>query len=223
MFVVQALTTTEQFSLFQNLASHGTYIIKYPLKKGKPVKILFRFSFVEGKIYLTWKGKFGNQGVDLSEVTHVSLGIDTMDSMNKSNNNNKESSGSNTALEMEQEVLLSEQFLSIICIGRSVDLCLDNKEIRDAWCTLLNTLCNKENGILINIPSILPPNNNIVNDCFDNYDNINNTILTQEDLDEWSFLYTAIGSTILPNHIKKYISGVCLSIIEERLDEEKEV
>ena len=26
---------------------------------------------VEGKIYLTWKGKFGNQGVDLGEVSGV--------------------------------------------------------------------------------------------------------------------------------------------------------
>ena len=32
---------------------------------------------MEGKIYLTWKGKFGNQGVDLGEVSHVSMGIGT--------------------------------------------------------------------------------------------------------------------------------------------------
>ena len=43
---------------------------KYP-RSGRPAKKLFRFSFVEGKIYLTWKGKFGNQGVDLGEVREM--------------------------------------------------------------------------------------------------------------------------------------------------------
>ena len=51
-------------------------VTKYP-RTGRPTKKLFRFSFVEGRIYLTWKGKLGNQGVDLGEVgkeekTHVS-------------------------------------------------------------------------------------------------------------------------------------------------------
>ena len=45
----------------------GATVTKYP-RSGRPAKKLFRFSFVEGKIYLTWKGKFGNQGVDLGEV-----------------------------------------------------------------------------------------------------------------------------------------------------------
>ena len=48
----------------------GAIVIKYP-RSGKAAKKLFRFSFVEGKIYLTWKGKFGNQGVDLGEVSGV--------------------------------------------------------------------------------------------------------------------------------------------------------
>ena len=42
-------------------------VTKYP-RTGRPTKKLFRFSFVEGRIYLTWKGKLGNQGVDLGEV-----------------------------------------------------------------------------------------------------------------------------------------------------------
>ena len=45
-------------------------VTKYP-RTGRPTKKLFRFSFVEGKIYLTWKGRFGNQGVDLGEVRIV--------------------------------------------------------------------------------------------------------------------------------------------------------
>jgi hypothetical protein len=46
----------------------GATVVKYP-RTGRPAKKLFRFSFVEGKIYLTWMGKFGNQGVDLGEVS----------------------------------------------------------------------------------------------------------------------------------------------------------
>lgn len=42
---------------------------------GRPAKKAFRFSFVEGNIYLTWKGKFGNQGVGMGEVTSVVAGI----------------------------------------------------------------------------------------------------------------------------------------------------
>jgi hypothetical protein len=74
MFIVQAITTPIQFQLFQNLASQGATVIKYP-HSGRPAKKLFRFSFVEGKIYLTWKGKFGNQGVDLGEVHQIQLGM----------------------------------------------------------------------------------------------------------------------------------------------------
>eukprot|EP01034_Spumella_vulgaris_P037121 gene37121-45797_t len=60
MFVVQALISPKQFTLFQQLAALGAQVIKYP-RSGRPAKKLFRFSFVEGNIYLTWKGKFGNQ------------------------------------------------------------------------------------------------------------------------------------------------------------------
>jgi hypothetical protein len=74
MFIVQAITTPIQFQLFQNLASQGATVIKYP-HSGRPAKKLFRFSFVEGKIYLTWKGKFGNQGVDLGEVHTIQQGL----------------------------------------------------------------------------------------------------------------------------------------------------
>ena len=53
MFVVQALVPSEQFKLFQSLAAQGANIIKYP-RSGRPAKKLFRFSFVEGIIYLRY-------------------------------------------------------------------------------------------------------------------------------------------------------------------------
>jgi hypothetical protein len=64
---------------------------------------------VEGKIYLTWKGKFGNQGVDLGEVSHVSLGIGT-DVLKKAFALNGLGMGS------------PDLYLSVVCAGRSVDL-----------------------------------------------------------------------------------------------------
>ena len=70
MFVVQALIPPARFTLFQQLAAQGSNVVKYP-RQGRPAKKLFRFSFVEGNIYLTWKGKFGNQGVGIAEVTSV--------------------------------------------------------------------------------------------------------------------------------------------------------
>ena len=51
----------------------GAMVTKYP-RTGRPTKKLFRFSFVEGRIYLTWKGKLGNQGVDLGEVSSIIWG-----------------------------------------------------------------------------------------------------------------------------------------------------
>ena len=72
MFVVQAIVPQKQFALFQLLASKGASITKYP-RTGRPAKKMFRFSFVEGNIYLTWKGKMGNQGVDLGDVSRVIL------------------------------------------------------------------------------------------------------------------------------------------------------
>lgn len=74
MFVVQALIPAPQFALFQQLAAQGAQVVKYP-RQGRPAKKAFRFSFVEGNIYLTWKGKFGNQGVGMGEVTSVVAGI----------------------------------------------------------------------------------------------------------------------------------------------------
>ena len=54
MFVVQALIPPPQFTLFQQLAAQGATVVKYP-RSGRPAKKTFRFSFVEGNIYLTWK------------------------------------------------------------------------------------------------------------------------------------------------------------------------
>ena len=68
MFVVQAIVSEAQFDLFQELSAKGANVTKCP-RSGRPAKKLFRFSFVEGNIYLTWKGKYGNQGVDLGEVS----------------------------------------------------------------------------------------------------------------------------------------------------------
>ncbi len=138
MFVVQALISPRQFTLFQQLAAQGAQVIKYP-RSGRPAKKLFRFSFVEGNIYLTWKGKFGNQGVGMSEVTSVVGGIQT------------------DVLKWSAQPSKAEQYLSVLCSDRSVDLFFDSEEERNNWRELLRALVTKEQGTLTGIESVDPP------------------------------------------------------------------
>jgi hypothetical protein len=79
----------------------GMQVIKYP-RSGRPAKKMFRFSFVEGNIYLTWRGKFGNQGVDLGEVSSIAAGI------------------SSEVLRKSAQLNRADQYLSVICAGRYV-------------------------------------------------------------------------------------------------------
>lgn len=127
MFVVQALISPPQFTLFQQLAAQGAQVIKYP-RSGRPAKKLFRFSFVEGNVYLTWKGKFGNQGVGMSEVTSVVGGIQT------------------DVLKWSAQQSKAEQYLSVLCSDRSVDLFFDSEDERNNWRDLLRALVAKEQG-----------------------------------------------------------------------------
>eukprot|EP01035_Chromulina_nebulosa_P041361 gene41361-55947_t len=91
------------FALFQQLAAQGAQVVKYP-RQGRPAKKAFRFSFVEGNIYLTWKGKLGNQGVGMGEVTSVVPGIGT------------------EVLKWSAQSTKADQYLSLVCADRSVDL-----------------------------------------------------------------------------------------------------
>ena len=134
MYVVQDITTTEEFALFQKLAVQGLSIIKYP-RSGRPAKKSFRISFVEGKIYLTWKGKFGNQGVDLITVTNIFHGINT------------------DVLKSMGRTEFRDHYLSLISEGRSVDLCFESKEERELWERLLIALVEKEQGVLRSVAS----------------------------------------------------------------------
>lgn len=166
MFVVQAILRPDLFSVFQRLAAQGMQVIKYP-RSGRPAKKMFRFSFVEGNIYLTWRGKFGNQGVDLGEVSSISPGIST-DVLRKAAQSSR-----------------ADQYLSVICAGRSVDLCFETVQERDEWKDMLELLTRKEHGQLIGIePLTLPADN---------------------DLFEWLLIYSAIGEGLLPLSVRKDI------------------
>jgi hypothetical protein len=129
MFVVQALIPPARFTLFQQLAAQGSNVVKYP-RQGRPAKKLFRFSFVEGNIYLTWKGKFGNQGVGIAEVTSVRAA--------SASDMSTWATGSGKA----------DQYLSVVCADRSVDLFFESTEERDNWRELLQALHAKEQGNL---------------------------------------------------------------------------
>jgi hypothetical protein len=158
MFVVQALIPPAQFALFQQLAAVGATVVKYP-RSGRPAKKTFRFSFVEGNIYLTWKGKFGNQGVGMGEVTSVVGGIE-----------------SDVLKWSVKDSSKAGQYLSVNCLDRSVDLYFDNGNERDNWRDLLKTLVTKEQGALIGIDPVDPPDS--------------------APLFEWLVLYASIGKSI---------------------------
>ncbi len=131
MYVVQEITSPEQFALFQKLAVQGLAVIKYP-RSGRPAKKTFRISFVEGKIYLTWKGKYGNQGVDLVTVTNIFHGIAT------------------DVFKSAGKAELKDCYMSLMSEGRSVDLCFESKIERELWESLLIALVEKEQGVLRN-------------------------------------------------------------------------
>lgn len=154
MFIVQAILPSSQFSLFQQLAAQGAQVVKHP-RQGRPAKKHFRFSFVEGNIYLTWKGKFGNQGVGMSEVTDVVGGIHT------------------DVLKWSGTTAKADQYLSVLCADRSIDLYFDSVAERDSWKDVLKALVNKEQGHLSEIESVDPSKD-------------------AEDFD-WLVLYASIG------------------------------
>lgn len=52
--------------------------------------------------------------------------------------------------------LNEDLFLSLVCAGRSVDLCYESEADRDAWKKLLDTLCSKEHGKLNGVEAITP-------------------------------------------------------------------
>ena len=137
MYIVQAIVDEPQFALFQELSARGANVTKCP-RTGRPTKKLFRFSFVEGNIYLTWKGKFGNQGVDLGEVQGVRGGIAT-----------------EVTEKLGAPASEAGLYLSLMCEGRSVDLRFGSQDERDAWLSLLQVVVNKENGHISGIEPCL--------------------------------------------------------------------
>ena len=113
--------------------------MKYP-RSGRPAKKTFRFSFVEGNIYLTWKGKFGNQGVGMGEVTSVVGGVQ-----------------SDVLKWSVKDLSKADQYLSVNCLDRSVDLYFDTVTERNNWGDLLRTLVSKEQGVLVGVDPVDPP------------------------------------------------------------------
>ncbi len=137
MFVMQEVVKPELYDLFQKLSAQGAMITKYP-RQGRPSKKLFRLSYVDGHIYLTWKGKLGNQGVDLGEISNVSCGL-ASDLLKK--RANKEKAG---------------QYLSLASTGRSVDLFFSSADECGQWQRLLKSVVAKEQGMLHEVPSNRP-------------------------------------------------------------------
>ena len=129
IFIVKSIVSKDEFSIFQDLCSRGLYVTKH-LQNGKKSKKLFRISFVDGNIYLTWKGKYGNQGVDLAR-------IDKIVSDNES---------------MSKDKIVSdgrEIYISLWCGDREVKLWFDSVNERHTWKSLFECLVQKEQGFII--------------------------------------------------------------------------
>lgn len=137
MFVMQAVVKPDLYDLFQKLSAQGAMVTKYP-RQGRPSKKLFRFSYVEGHIYLTWKGKLGNQGVDMADVNNVSCGLSS-ELLKKRGNKDK-----------------AGQYLSLASVGRSIDLYFSTAEECGQWQRLLRAVVSKEQGQLLSVPSMRP-------------------------------------------------------------------
>lgn len=138
MFVIEAmLNDNNLYQLFLKLTSTGLQITKYP-RSGRPARKTFRVSFVEGKIFFTWKGKCGNQGVDFSDVIELLPGIQT-EILKKTAHSGR-----------------ADQYLSLICTGRSVDLFFDDDDDRNSTLKLLEVLIRKEKNELIEFESVTP-------------------------------------------------------------------
>jgi hypothetical protein len=129
MYVMQSMLGATMFELFQLICSKGISIVKFP-RSGSPSKKSFRFSFVEGSIYFTWKGQYGNQGVDLAEVLKVDVGLST-DILKKSGRKDKES-----------------LYVSLVCADRTIDLQCANGDEREAVRDVLAALVSNQRAAL---------------------------------------------------------------------------
>jgi hypothetical protein len=129
MYIAQDILSPEEFVLFRRLTLEGVSAKKHALDE-KPVVRMFRVSFVEGRIFLTWKEGSSNQGVDLSSVADVFHGINS------------------ECFRKQGEPALERNYLSIVTDSQTLDLCLDSQAEREVWETLMCTLVEKEQGIL---------------------------------------------------------------------------
>jgi hypothetical protein len=125
IFIVKSIVSKEEFNIFQDLCSRGLYIIKH-LQNGKKSKKLFRISFVDGNIYLTWKGKYGNQGVDLARIDEIGSDNESMSNQEK-------------IVDDDLEI-----YISLWCGDREVKLWFDSIKERHTWKSLFECLVRKE-------------------------------------------------------------------------------
>lgn len=194
MFVVQdVVKDSNLFAMFHKLSAQGATVLKVP-KTGHASKKLFRFSYVEGSIYLTWKGKQGNQGVDLAEVSNVISGGFALPT-------NTSTIGKGGA-----PIISEDLCLSIISGGKSIDLCFATKIERDSWKGLLDVLIDKEKGRIHRIKDDIAPSYQAKTgtESAGTYDDAE--VISDA---EWLMWYSSLGEGVLPIDIRgKIISSM---------------
>ena len=104
---------------------------------------------------MTWKGKAGNTGVDLADVTHVTRGL------------------CSDILKKKGVDTMPNKYLSLFSTGRSVDLFFETETECFDWYSLLEALVKKEKERIYTIldsedPKNTPNTNEFEHLCYKN-------------------------------------------------------
>ena len=90
----------------------------------------------------------------------------------------------------------AECYLSLASAGRSVDLCFEQKEERDAWQALLSAVVGKEHNELKGVEKLS-----------EGLGDGSTKPVSEDDAWEWYMLYSAIGLTTLPIDVVVFLSS----------------
>jgi hypothetical protein len=170
------------YAMFQKLSTQGATVIKHP-RTGNASKKVFRFSFVEGSVYLTWKGKYGNQGVDLADISAVVDGF---------SQDLKVKYISNGISSFDESL-----FLSIVSGGKSIDLSFPTVEERSTAHMLLELLRSKEKGDLARLWMFVQGR-----DLLGQKDEVSGNEGEDGGVANWLLWYSSLGPRVLSDTVR---------------------
>jgi len=158
LFVVRELLDKDLYEYFESLLIQDTPITVAgdtlrgrSQTRGKTVTRKFRISFVQGELFLTWKTKYGTQGVGIKEIRElrcykedgrgawvIFTGLTHQEGKQLMSRDSMKTSSND----------LTSCRLSLMSSDRTLDLVFDSSEKRSTFQTLIAVLANKEKGLL---------------------------------------------------------------------------